>query len=74
MDVEKLIQTGISLFGSVCFICEKPVAKGDKVLSVEKKIGVGILSKTLRYEVHLRPCAMTTRDILTKKIVEAGGA
>jgi hypothetical protein len=73
VDIEKLIQPQISLFGSVCAFCEKPVAKGTKVLSSEKKIGVGIVSKTLRYEVHI-PCAAMARDVLTKKIVEAGGA
>lgn len=70
MDIEKLIQPAISLFGSVCTFCEAPIIKGEKVLSAEKKIGIGILSKTIRHEVHI-PCAVDARDILTRKIVEA---
>jgi hypothetical protein len=70
LNIENLVQPAISLFGSVCAFCETPIPKGEKVLSSEKKFGVGILSKTIRYEVHI-PCAVDARDILTKKILEA---
>jgi hypothetical protein len=73
VDIEKLILSQVSLFGSSCFFCEKPVQKGEKVLAVEKRIGVGIVSKSIRYETHI-PCASAARDILSRKISEAGGS
>jgi hypothetical protein len=70
MDISTLVKAQRSLFGSKCEICEKPVVTGDKILAAEKKIGIGIIAKTLRYEAHVS-CVTGALDVLAKKVVEA---
>ena len=70
MDVEGLVRAEKSVQGSDCAICEKPISKGERILAAEKKIGVGMLKKTLRYEAHLS-CMKVARDHIARKILEA---
>ena len=70
MDVEGLVRADKSPDGSDCAICEKMIARGERILSAEKKIGIGMLKKTLRYEAHLT-CIKVARDHLSRKILEA---
>lgn len=69
MDIEGVVRACKSE-GSDCAICERPVVKGEKILAAEKKIGIGPLRKTLRYEAHLS-CMKVARDHISKKIQEA---
>lgn len=70
MDIEGLVKADRSVAGSDCAICERPIAAKEKILSAEKKIGIGPLKKTLRYEAHLS-CMKVARDHLSRKILEA---
>jgi hypothetical protein len=71
VEIEGLVKADKSL-GTDCAICESSITRGESILSAEKKIGVGPLKKTLRYEAHLR-CMKIARDHISRKISEAEG-
>ena len=70
--IDNNIQVGRSSAGE-CFICEQPIAQGEKVIKVTFNVSIVITKVAKTVEAHVDPCAKELEALIGLRIRQAEG-